>query len=334
MLESLVWTGNSLHVLDQTQLPHTTHYINCSKAEQVAAAIREMRVRGAPAISIAAAYGVVLGLREGIEDPYSMMLGTRPTAVNLKWAMDAQRYAEDKLQYALDLHAGDVAVCKDIGGHGRRELQHVRRHDKPARIMTICNTGSLATGGYGTALGVVRALHTHGRLETVYVPETRPYLQGSRLTAYECEQEDIPYTLITDSMVSAVMMVRGVDAVVVGCDRVARNGDTANKIGTLQMAVAADYFGVPFYVAMPTSSYDYDTPSGFPNAATGHPGIVIEERPPAELLKGANASEGTPVWNPAFDVTSHHLITGYITEFGVYYTDEIESAMAKLLGRT
>jgi len=293
---------NVLSLLDQRKLPKQTQYIRCSSSQQVADAIREMVVRGAPAIGITAAYGMALaGINnENMQEAYECLLKSRPTASNLKWALDKIKDEKDMLEFAKNLHQEDITLNKKIGSHGMHLLSD-------GGVLTICNTGALATGGHGTALGMVRSALGQGKKIQLYACETRPYNQGSRLTTWECVQDKMPCTLIADSAASALLAQGKVGAVIAGCDRVARNGDTANKIGTYGLAVLAKYHSVPFYIAMPMSTLDLDCPSG------KH--IPIEQRPSGELFSGLDDIE---VWNPAFDVTPADLITGWVSEEGVW----------------
>jgi methylthioribose-1-phosphate isomerase len=320
-----------LHLLDQRRLPTEEVWIECATALAVADSIREMAIRGAPAIGIASAYAVVLGFaRDSVVDSpadrfdalAAALLDTRPTAVNLSAALERMRVRFESLIAAppaelLDgledeadrIAAEDLEANRRLGALGADLLS---RGERPARILTHCNAGSLATSGYGTALGIVRALAESGRRVEVFAPETRPYLQGARLTAWELMADGIPVTLVTDGMVGSLLAAGGVDAVVVGADRVAANGDIANKIGTYQAAVLAREHAVPFLVAVPFSSVDLGTPNG---AA-----IPIEERRPEEVVEIGGtriAPEGVPVWNPAFDVTPARYITAIVTERGV-----------------
>ncbi len=306
----IVWHGSHLDLLDQRRLPAEVEYVRCSTATDAARAIRDMVVRGAPAIGITAAYGMAMAAERGgdLEEAAEVLKAARPTAVNLAWAVDRMRALppEEVRAAAEALHAEDVAINQAIGRHGAEGL-------KPgARLYTHCNTGALATGGYGTALGIVRAAHAQGKLERVYAGETRPYLQGARLTAWECQQEGIPCTLVTDSTAASLMAEGKVDAVVVGADRVAANGDVANKIGTLGLAVLAKHYGVPFLVAVPKSTLDAHTPDG---AA-----IPIEQRDPSEVRgwRDTQWAAEVDVHNPAFDVTPAALVTAWITEDGAW----------------
>jgi methylthioribose-1-phosphate isomerase len=316
-------------MLDQRLLPHREVYRVCRNYDQVADAIRKMVIRGAPAIGVAAAMGVALGALKAPAKTFDrdferilLILGkTRPTAVNLFWALGRMRqvYSEnrsggvDLVKRALKdeaqkIYKEDIAANKQIGRNGASLLRNAKQ------IMTHCNAGALATAGYGTALGVIRALKESGKEFEVFVNETRPFLQGARLTAWELKKEKIPATLITDSMAGYLMQQGRVDAVVVGCDRVAANGDVANKIGTYTIAVLARRHGIPFFVAGPTSSIDVNCASG--------KDIPIEQRDAKEvshIFGKALAPKGMRVLNPAFDVTSQDLITAIITEKGVIH---------------
>ena len=316
-------------MLDQRLLPHREVYRVCRNYDQVADAIRKMVIRGAPAIGVAAAMGVALGALKAPAKTFDrdferilLILGkTRPTAVNLFWALGRMRqvYSEnrsggvDLVKRALKdeaqkIYKEDIAANKQIGKNGASLLRNAKQ------IMTHCNAGALATAGYGTALGVIRALKESGKEFEVFVNETRPFLQGARLTAWELKKEKIPATLITDSMAGYLMQQGRVDAVVVGCDRVAANGDVANKIGTYTIAVLARRHGIPFFVAGPTSSIDVNCASG--------KDIPIEQRDAKEvshIFGKALAPKGMRVLNPAFDVTSQDLISAIITEKGVIH---------------
>ena len=301
-VQPIRWRGDRLELLDQRLLPDKKVYVVCRTAEQVAKAIRDMVVRGAPAIGCAAAFGVVLG--KGAPKAYDALRKSRPTAVNLFWALARMKKARDLEAEARAIYEEDVAANRALGERGAELIP------AGARVMTHCNTGALATAGHGTALGVVRS--AKGKKVSVIACETRPYLQGARLTAWECLQEGIPCTLITDSMAGHLMSCGDVDVVIVGADRIAANGDVANKIGTYSLAVMAKRHGIPFYVAAPLSSFDPQIPDG------SH--ITIEERPADEVLgyrKLRWAPKGVQVRNPAFDVTPAELITGIICEKGV-----------------
>lgn len=310
---SLEWQGTALRLLDQRQLPQTTAFLTCTTPAEVAEAIRSMAVRGAPAIGVAAAFGMALAALRGedVAAAAALLRATRPTAVNLMWALDRMlavvpRTAEALLAEARHLAAEDIAVNRRIGTHAQELI--------PDGAVAIhhCNTGALATVDYGTALGALRIAHESGKRIHVYLDETRPRLQGAGLSAYELRAFGVPHTLIVDSAAAHVMRTRRVDFCIVGCDRVAANGDVANKIGTYALALAARAHGVPFYVACPLSTLDLATPDG---AA-----IAIEERAATEITHiGGHpvCPEGTPVFNPAFDVTPAELVTAIITERGI-----------------
>ncbi|HJU60730.1 MAG TPA: S-methyl-5-thioribose-1-phosphate isomerase, partial [Candidatus Binatia bacterium] len=313
----------------QRLLPHKEVYRVCRNYQEVAQAIRRMVIRGAPAIGVAAAMGVALGASKAQEKNFDRELErifltlskTRPTAINLFWALERMRNVcacnrsrgVEKLKRLLQeeaqkIYKEDIAANKQLGKFGASLLQSTRR------LMTHCNAGALATAGYGTALGVIRALKESGKQVEVWVNETRPFLQGARLTIWELKKEKIPATLITDNMAGYLMQEGKVDAVVVGCDRVAANGDVANKIGTYGIAVLAKRHDIPFYVAGPTSSIDIDCASG--------KDIPIEQRDPTEvshIFGRALAPKGVRVFNPAFDVTSQDLVSALITEKGVIH---------------
>lgn len=316
---AIEWRDDHLEVIDQTLLPERLEILKLTSSADVVDAIRRLAVRGAPAIGACAAFGVVLGLHEGVPiDRLVEEIGTaRPTAVNLRWAVDRVARAARKggteaaLGEALDIWNEDRESCRLIGEHGRRELVDIRR------VLTHCNTGRLATTGMGTALGVVYAKAEAGEPIEVVATETRPALQG-RLTVWELTQAGIPVTLISDAAAGAAISSGRVDAVLVGCDRVVRNGDVANKIGTYNLAVLARALGVPFYVAGPISSFDPDTPDGA--------GIVVEERPAEEVL----AMPDIAVWNPVFDVTPAEFVTAFITDVGVLRPPFEESIAAAL----
>ncbi|MGH9381040.1 MAG: S-methyl-5-thioribose-1-phosphate isomerase [Thermoanaerobaculia bacterium] len=337
------WAGDHLELLDQTRLPAEEVWLACREPEDVAAAIRRLSVRGAPAIGVAAAFGLVLGVdtapadaeldvhMAGIAD---LLAATRPTAVNLSWALEQGRRIVDEhatagaapllqalLAWARRLHAEDIEANRRIGEHGARLFA------AGDRVLTHCNTGALATAGYGTALGVIQAAWGAGRLASVWVDETRPLLQGARLTAWELSRLGIPYRLVTDSSAGALMSRGLVDRIVVGADRVAANGDIANKIGTYTLAVLAHRHGVPFYVAAPVSTIDPDTPTGAD--------IPIEERDAEEVRRvfgTAIAPDAADAANFAFDVTPADLVTAIITDRGVLeppYTGSIATALVE-----
>ncbi|MDQ7857528.1 MAG: S-methyl-5-thioribose-1-phosphate isomerase [Armatimonadota bacterium] len=321
------WEEGTVRLVDQTRLPHETVVAVCATAADVASAIRTLRVRGAPAIGVTAAYGLALAAYRAaeagadalaaVEAASGLLRAARPTAVNLRWAVDrllavargaprGAALAERLLAEAEAIAAADVAANQAIGRLGAAMIGHGEC------ILTYCHTGGLATAGYGTAFGILRAAHEAGRGIRVVACETRPVLQGARLTAWELLQHGIPGVLITDNVAGSLMARGEVDRVIVGADRIARNGDVANKIGTYALAVLARAHGIPFVVAAPTSTVDLATPDG---AA-----IPIEERDAHEVthLAGVRvAPEGIAVRNPAFDVTPHRLITAIVTEAGV-----------------
>jgi methylthioribose-1-phosphate isomerase len=309
VIEPLHFEDGALVVLDQRALPDTEEWIRCETPEQVADCIRTLAVRGAPAIGIAAAYGMALA--DDREAAAELLRSTRPTAVNLAWALDQCRDAPDPLEAARRLHREQDEADRRLSALGAELF------GEGTRALTHCNTGALATAGYGTACGVLRTAWEDGRLAEVWVDETRPLLQGSRLTAWELRQAGIPHRVVADSAAGSLMANGRVDRIVVGADRIAANGDVANKVGTYPLAVLADRHGVPFYVAAPLSTIDPATPDGA--------SIPIEERDPAELVADGDA------FNPAFDVTPAELVTAIVTEAGVLeppYSDSIARAFA------
>lgn len=313
-VDALRWTGGALELLDQRALPERIEYVACRSAADTARAIREMVVRGAPAIGCAAAFGIALDAMHGadLEAGFEALANSRPTAVNLFWALERMRKALRHRgaaaleREAIEIYEEDLAVNRSIGAHGAALVP-----DR-ARIMTHCNAGALATAGHGTALGVIRSARDQGKTLSVVANETRPYMQGARLTAWEMVQERIPVTLVTDNMAGFLMSRGEIDLLIVGADRVAANGDVANKIGTYTLAVLAHRHGLPFYVAAPLSTFDLEIADGA--------SIPIEERGADEVTgyRGSRwAPEGVAVRNPAFDVTPAELVTGLITERGV-----------------
>jgi methylthioribose-1-phosphate isomerase len=315
----LRFEDSALLLLDQRRLPEEEAWLRCTEVEQVAEAIETLAVRGAPAIGVAAAYGVLLAAATGragaVEAAIARLARTRPTAVNLRWALDRcrQAYVRDPASLPAVVEAivaRETAACRLIAEHGAELL------GAGDRVITHCNAGALATTGVGTALGMVRAGHAAGRIAEVWVPETRPLLQGARLTAWELAQEGIPHRVVTDSSCGLLMARSLVDAAIVGADRIAANGDTANKIGTYPLAALAARHGVPFYVAAPVSTIDLSAVSGSE--------IPIEERDPAEV----GAPGGAPAANWAFDVTPNELITAIVTEAGVLRAPYGESLAA------
>ena len=340
MAETLRWSADGLELLDQTLLPNRVRYVRCTSADEVSNAIKSMVVRGAPAIGVAAAYGVaceairLVGLpdeefRRQLSRACERLAASRPTAVNLVWAINHMRavirtmdhqpppeVAQQLVIAALHLHQQDVETNRTIGKHGAGLIP------RGARILTHCNAGALATAGFGTALGVIRAAWMSDSSLSVIADETRPLLQGARLTAWELLDEGIPTTLITDNMSGYLFSKGEVDVVIVGADRVAANGDVANKIGTYMVAVLAARHGVPFYVACPCSTIDMNTPMGAD--------IVVEERNADEVTGYGDtrwAASGVLVRNPAFDVTPAALVSAIITERGVVHRPDSESML-------
>ena len=331
-------------MLDQRLLPTRVEYVELERWHDVVTAIQSMQVRGAPAIGVAGAYGVVLAarellldfavpaFREELAEAAAQLAAARPTAVNLPWAVartlraadgaaDAADAVERTLREAQAIESEDLQANMAIGAYGAALLPH------GARVLTHCNTGALATAGYGTALGVVRAAWEQGVLARVVATETRPLLQGARLTAWELTQEGIPTTLIVDGAAATVLRDGGISAVIVGADRIAANGDVANKIGTYALAVLARAHGVPFYVAAPSSTIDMATPSG--------DAITVEERAATEVTAPGGvqaAPDGVDVFNPAFDVTPAELVTAIITERGVLSPPYTASLRARVAG--
>lgn len=304
----IIWRGDALDLLDQRRLPREEVYVTCRSAAEVADAIRTMVVRGAPAIGVTAAFGIALARQQGrdIEEAARLLRATRPTAVNLSWAIDRMLRAGGSAEEAEAMFHEDIEANRRLGRYGAELL------GETATLLTHCNAGALATAGYGTALGVIRSAVEQGKKIAVFADETRPYLQGARLTAWELQQDGIDVTLITDNMAGHFFQQGKFDGVVVGADRIAANGDTANKIGTYTVAVLAHVHGVPFYVAAPVSTIDIATPDGT--------GIPIEERSVAEVTEIAGAAiapEGVAVRHPAFDVTPAKYITAIITDRGV-----------------
>ena len=334
MLPTIEWKDDVIVMVDQRKLPGTEVYVQCKSATEVAKAIKTMVIRGAPAIGVAAGMGIALGMERSkatgtkqfaveFQKTCDLMADTRPTAVNLFWAIERMKHcfsegalageSVDQLKSrlrreAVAIHDEDLASCRAIGAHGAALVP------SEARILTHCNAGALATAGYGTALGVIRGAIEAGKRVRVLADETRPFLQGSRLTAWELVRDGIDTTIITDSMAGAMMRDEQIDLVVVGADRIAANGDTANKIGTYTVAVLAKEHGIPFYVAAPWSTVDLATADGTL--------IPIEERSAKEVTHvGSNqlAPVGASIRNPAFDVTPHRYITAIVTDRGVFH---------------
>ena len=343
MLPTIEWQGDAVVMIDQRKLPSTEVYVSCKTAAEVAKAIKTMVIRGAPAIGVAAAMGIAMGMRRStatgtkqftteFQKTCDMMAATRPTAVNLFWAIEKMKhvFAEaaqggcsvDEIKQRLEaearrIHDEDVESCRTMGAHGATLVP------QDARILTHCNAGALATAGYGTALGVIRAAAEQGKKVAVLADETRPFLQGARLTAWELVKDGIDTTVITDNMAGSMMRLGNVDLVVVGADRIAANGDVANKIGTYGVAVLAKEHNIPFYVAAPISTVDLHTPDGS--------SIPIEERNDKEVTHVGSSRltpEGAHIRNPAFDVTPHKYVTAIITERGIARAPYDESLAA------
>lgn len=340
MLPTIAWDGDDILMIDQRKLPGREIYVRCRTGNEVARAITTMVIRGAPAIGVAAAMGLALGARRStatgtkqfavdFQRLADTLAATRPTAVNLFWAIERMKQAlatgvqagegvvelVARLRQEADrIHDDDLESCRAIGRHGATLVPD------DARILTHCNAGALATAGYGTALGVVRGAVDAGKRVAVYADETRPFLQGARLTAWELVKDGIPTTVITDNMAAAIMARERVDLVVVGADRIAANGDAANKIGTYGLAIAAHAHGIPFYVAAPWSTIDLATPTGAE--------IPIEERNAKEVTHMAGTQvtpDGASVRNPSFDVTPHKYITAIVTERGILRPPYLEA---------
>ena len=346
MLPTIEWQPDAVVMIDQRKLPGQEIYVTCKTANEVARAIKTMVIRGAPAIGVAAAMGIALGMNRSkaqgtrqfavdFNKLCDLMAGTRPTAVNLFWAIDRMKkvFGEaaragksvDEIKAVLvkdanAIHDEDVASCRQMGKFGAELVP------SGARILTHCNAGALATAGYGTALGVIRAAAEQGKVTQVFADETRPFLQGARLTAWELVRDGVPTTVITESMAGPLMRDHGIDFIVVGADRIAANGDFANKIGTYTVAMMAAAHNVPFYVAAPLSTIDLATADG--------EAIPIEQRNAREMTHLGSmqlAPDGASVWNPAFDITPHRLVAGIITEKGVArapYADSLKQLFA------
>lgn len=340
----VIWHEDRVLLIDQTKLPSEYVIVEISRCDDMARAIKTMIVRGAPAIGVAAAYGMYLGAREiqtqereaflsQLEDVAQVLRLTRPTAVNLFWAIarmlktayetigSVKALQASLLKTAQTIQLEDLQTCQMIGDRG---LEVLPTNPQQLCLLTYCNTGALATAGYGTALGVVRSAWREGRLARVYASETRPRQQGAKLTSWECVHEGIPVTVITDNMAAHCMNRGMIDAVVVGADRIAANGDTANKIGTYSLALVAKAHNIPFYVAAPLSTVDFELSNGME--------IPIEERHPSEIYQIGETlvcPPGVEFYNPAFDVTPAKLITGIITEKGVVTPSELQKFQVK-----
>jgi methylthioribose-1-phosphate isomerase len=343
----LRWKGDiengHVEMLDQRKLPHAEEWLSMNSAEEVARGIREMVIRGAPAIGIAAAYGVVLAAQKfsaeghsgdvvsSLEPAFATLGEARPTAVNLKWALERMRgVLEDSKDFSPGVlverlyEEAETIRCEDRENNRRLSMNGAEILPRNAGVLTHCNTGGLATGGFGTALGIIRAGVSEKKIERVWIDETRPYLQGARLTTWECLEDNLPATLITDNMAAHFMATGDVDAVVVGTDRVAANGDIANKIGTYGLAVLCDAHDIPFYVGAPVSTVDLETQNGDE--------IPIEQRSAREVTHIGDTSiapEGIEVAHPAFDITPAEYIDAIVTERGVV-EPPFEAALAEL----
>ncbi|WP_214317350.1 S-methyl-5-thioribose-1-phosphate isomerase [Nonomuraea sediminis] len=301
-MRTIDWVDGAIELVDQTRLPDEYVLLRVETVDELVEAIRRLAVRGAPALGVAGALGVALA--RGDQEAVARLRAARPTAVNLAWGVDQASAAADPLATALRIRDEDIAACRAMGERGAGLIEGER-----LRIMTVCNTGGLAAVERGTALGVVQTLHEQGRLAEVYALETRPLLQGARLTTWELGRMGAPHRLVADSAGPYLLARGGVDAVLIGADRIAANGDTANKIGSYALALGAERAGVPFYVVAPESTIDAATPSG--------DYIEIEDRGTEEIIaiRGVRlAPEGTQALNPAFDVTPHDLITAIVTE--------------------
>ena len=332
MIKTLFFDDEAVMILDQSRLPDKVEYLRCETVEEVADAIKKLKVRGAPLIGVTAAFGLAMAMANyqgeptGMQDYFqytrAVLASTRPTAVNLFWALERmekvfieefvthanpEQIGKRLKQEAIKMYEEDITINRAIGKYGQTLLP------EDSQVMTICNAGALATCGYGTALGVIRAAADQGKIKKVWACETRPVLQGARLTVWELMQDEIPVTLISDNMAAYVMQLGHVNAVIAGADRIAANGDTANKIGTYALAVLASYHKIPFYIAAPLSTLDLKSASGIY--------IPVEQRPPEEIREFRGIYFTVPeveVFNPAFDITPHHLITGIITEKGIF----------------
>ncbi len=343
VFQAVGWRDRRLVLLDQRILPHVESYLEFDDVNVVAEAIRNMVVRGAPAIGITAAYGIVLaararfsesvsGWKQAIEADLKTLAQSRPTAVNLFWAIEHMREIIADIEAGVDpelmllaeaknIHEQDITACQRMGELGAALIK------APCAILTHCNAGALATGGYGTALGVVRTGFAAGKINHVYADETRPWMQGARLTAWEMVQENIPVTLQVEGAAGHLMKQGKIDWVIVGSDRIAANGDVANKIGTYNLAVLARYHGVKFMVVAPTSTVDMKIAIGGD--------IPIEQRSPNEVLSLADqriAAEGAEAWNPAFDVTPAELVDAIVTENGVVLAPDVDKMKAMMCG--
>ncbi|UJR23430.1 hypothetical protein I4U23_026435 [Adineta vaga] len=352
-LKAIQYQRGSLEILDQLKLPDESIYISIKSVDDAWKAIHTMSIRGAPAIAVCGVLSLAVDLHHSqskfdsiasvqqyVTDQLNYLVTARPTAVNMSDAaktiidylipssikhQDLSAYIDDLIVFMEQFLKRDLADNRAIGRYGAEAISQTSTNAKKLTVLTHCNTGSLATVGFGTALGVIRQLAANDQLQLAYFTETRPYNQGSRLTAYELVHDRIPHTMICDSMAGLLMRTQPIHAVVVGADRVTANGDTANKIGTYQLAILAKHHQIPFYIAAPTTSIDLSKKTGDE--------IVIEQRPPKEMtsIKGINiAAEGVQVWNPSFDITPAQLITGIITEHGVFKPAELEEKLLAL----
>ncbi|CAF1109390.1 unnamed protein product [Didymodactylos carnosus] len=359
-LQAIYYKRGELSILDQLKLPELSIYIPITTVADAWKAIHTMSIRGAPAIAVCGLLSVAIELynnkgkfesideiKKFIREQLNYLVTARPTAVNMadaartitnyiesieteKQIKTIDLYIEHVLEYMETFLKKDIEDNLLIGKHGAEMIKSLSNNDpiKKLSILTHCNTGSLATSGFGTALGVIRQLKQNDHLNLAYFTETRPYNQGSRLTAYELIHDDIPHTMICDSMAGLLMRTRAIHAVVVGADRITANGDTANKIGTYQLAVLAKFHNIPFYIAAPTTSIDFTKQNGDE--------IVIEERPVNEMttIKGVSiAAQGVQCWNPAFDITPSELITGIITEYGVFKSNELKEKLLSIMSK-
>jgi len=329
-MKTIEWKNGRVFLIDQRKLPLKFEQVECNTCAEIVDAIKKMKIRGAPAIGVAAAFAMALHAIEShtsrydefvrdMKDAQKSLIASRPTAVNLTWAINRimmiirtgkgnglNQLKKAILEEAQNIAREDITINMKIGKYGASLIKN------GDTILTHCNAGALATAGYGTALGVIRAAFHNGKKNHVFVDETRPFLQGARLTAWELKQENIPYTLITDSMAGFLMFLNKIDLVIVGADRIAENGDVANKIGTYALSILAKENNIPFYVAAPTSTIDLSVKCGIE--------IPIEERSPGEITHFAGISiapQGTIAYNPAFDITSHQHITAILTEKGI-----------------
>ncbi len=322
---SLKFENDKLTFIDQTKLPLEEEYITTDNYERIAVAIERLEIRGAPAIGIAAAYGITLAMKQNTTNvanqfniAFERLLQTRPTAVNLFWALGEMKkvFAQNRVKEkvfdemklrAIEIHNDDIDSCEAIAANG------VELFQKDSIVLTHCNTGQLATGGAGTAFNVIRRAFTEGRIKKVYADETRPLLQGSRLTAFELSKARIPFEIVPDSAAAFLMKQKKIDAVIVGADRIAKNGDTANKIGTYNLAILCKYYSIPFYIAAPISTVDYSSPSG------EHIEIEMRSNEEVSHIRGVQVTKSEyPAYTPAFDVTPNELITAIITDKKLY----------------